>query len=408
MVWNAARCAGSRARVRRRARLAARLAVPVSAGLIAAGCPKSPVEPAATAPPFIERVDLAVSGQGAHTWRIPALEVLKDGTIIAAYDRRNDSSRDLPGDIDVVARFSSDQGRTWSAPRVIADHSGGIGVGDPSLLVDRRTGRIFVFYAYAPPGIGFGSAGAGNADSSRTILHTDYSYSDDGGLTWRSRRITSAIKRPEWLGIFASSGTGIQLRSGRLLQQYAFRMADGSIWAVSAYSDDHGETWHAGTPVGPLMDENKTVELSAGRVLLNSRTASTRARLVALSTDGGSSYGPPVPDGRLIDPTNNAALLRYDAAAPRDSPRSRWLLFSNTASTTARERLTVRVSCDDGATWAWARVIEPGAAAYSTMVRLSDGTFGILYERDDYRYITFARFNAAWLGIDCPTGSPPS
>jgi sialidase-1 len=56
---------------------------------------------------------------------------------------------------------------------------------------------------------------------------------------------------------------------------------------------------------------------------------------------------------------------------------------------------------DGGASWPGARVIEAGPAAYSTMVRLLDGTFGILYERANYRHITFARFNDAWLGVDC-------
>lgn len=277
-----------------------------------------------------------------------------------------------------------------------------MGAGDPSLLVDRDTGRVFLFHAYGPKGIGFANSGPGNANDSTTTLHADYSYSDDGGRTWRHRRITEDVKDPSWLGMFASSGTGIQLSSGRLLQQYAYRAADGGIRAVSAYSDDHGATWRAGEPVGPLMDENKTVELADGRVMLNSRTASADTRLVAYSDDGGVTYGTPVPDDELIDPTNNAAVLRYDADAPRTAPRSHWLLFSNTASTTARRNLTVRMSCDDGQSWPIARVVEPGEAAYSTLARLNDGTFGLLYESGPYRTITFARFDDAWLGADCP------
>lgn len=353
--------------------------------------------------PLLEQVDLATAGVGAHTWRIPALEVLLDGTLIAAYDRRNQGAADLPGDIDVVVRTSHDLGRSWSAPVVVADYDGGAGAGDPSLLVDRRTGRVFLFYAYAPPGVGFQSSGAGNADTSTTILHADYRWSDDGGRSWRARRITSSIKRPEWRGLFASSGSGTQLRSGRLLQQYAFRAADGRIGAVSAYSDDGGATWRSGTPIDAGMDENKVVELADGRVLLNSRTSGAQARLVAYSRDGGLSYGAPAPDDELIDPGNNASLIRYDPLAAASAPRAHWLLFSNTASATARERLTIRLSCDDGASWPVSRVLYEGAAAYSTLVRLPDGTFGVLYERDNYRHITFARFNDAWLGTRCLT-----
>ena len=79
--------------------------------------------------------------------------------------------------------------------------------------------------------------------------------------------------------MFASSGAGIQLRygahAGRLVQQYAgwFRNdADGEdVSAYSVYSDDHGETWTMGAPVGTQMDENKVAELSDGTVMMNSR-----------------------------------------------------------------------------------------------------------------------------------------
>ncbi|MFG2893458.1 exo-alpha-sialidase [Streptomyces sp. NPDC048248] len=383
--------------------LAVALVLPSTTPAIGAEPPLTRPRPA-TPSPLYRTTDLAVSGQGAHTYRIPALTTLPDGTLVAAYDRRNDSAADLPGDIDVMVRRSTDQGRTWSAPEAVADFDGGAGAGDPSLLTDRETGRVFLFHASAPRGVGFRSPGAGNSHDSTTVLHTDYRYSDDGGRTWRARRLTRDLKDPSWLGMFASSGTGIQLSTGRLLQQYALRKADGSMWAASAYSDDHGRSWRLGTPVGPLMDENKTVELADGRIMLNSRTSSTRRRLVAFSHDGGLTYSAPAADDALIDPVNNAALLRYAPDAPPGRARSHWLLFSNTASTTARENLTVRVSCDDGRTWPVARVVSPGPAAYSTLTRLRDGTFGLLYESGPYRKITFARFDGAWLGVNCPTG----
>ncbi|MFE5792824.1 exo-alpha-sialidase [Streptomyces sp. NPDC056503] len=360
-------------------------------------------ETSATPEPLYESTVLATSGQGAHTYRIPALDTLPDGTLLAAYDRRNDSAADLPGNLDVMVRRSTDSGRTWTAPQAVADFDGGVGAGDPSMVVDRVTGRVFVFYAYGPQGVGFFNSAAGNADDAVNSLHADYAYSDDGGVTWTTRRITQDIKDPSWTGMFASSGTGIQLSTGRLVQQYAFRKADGGIWAASAYSDDHGDTWRMGRPVGPLMDENKTVELADGRVMLNSRTSSARTRLVAYSNDGGITYGAPVPDDELIDPTNNAAILRYDATAGAERPESHRLLFSNTASTTTRHRLTVRLSCNDGLTWPTSRLVEAGGSAYSTMTRLADGTFGLLYESGPYQRITFARFDAAWLGADCPT-----
>ena len=77
------------------------------------------------------------------------------------------------------------------------------------------------------------------------------------------------------------------------------------------------------------------------------------------------------------------------------------LLFSNTAHPTKRMDLTVRLSCDAGRTWPVAKRLQPGPAMYSTMARLADGSFGILYENGNARGISFARFNLAWLGGSC-------
>ncbi|MDR7303544.1 exo-alpha-sialidase [Haloactinomyces albus] len=353
--------------------------------------------------PLFESVDIANSGIGAHTYRIPALEKLPDGTLIAAYDRRNDDASDLPGDIDVLVERSYDNGRTWTDPVVVSGADTEVGSGDPSIIVDDQTGRIHLFYA---SGNGFRQSGTGNDNDNPNLIHLDHAYSDDGGRTWTERRLTETLKDPGWKGIFASSGTGIQLKTGphagRLIQQYTFQKVDGSIWAVSAYSDDHGRTWQMGRPVGPLMDENKTVELADGRIMLNSRTSSGPYRLVAYSRDGGVTYSEPKPDRELVDPTNNAAIIRYDEDANPSRPQAHRLLFSNTADPHARRNLTIKMSCNDGKTWPIARTVEPGASAYSTMVELGDGTFGLLYERGNYEHITFARFNAAWLGADCP------
>ena len=362
--------------------------------------PRTDDDPQATANPLFETTDLASAGQGAHTWRIPALEVLEDGTLIAAYDRRNDNASDLPGDLDLMVRRSHDRGRTWTEPQAVVDYDDGVGAGDPSLLVDRETGRIFLFHAHAPAGVGFFNSSDGNANDSDDILHTDYSYSDDGGLTWRTERITEDVKDPSWFGIFASSGTGIQTSDGRLIQQYAYDSGDG-VYAVSVYSDDHGRTWQAGEPVGPGMDENKTVELADGRIMLNSRTAEGPYRLIAYSEDGGQTYGEPFPDHGLVDPTNNAAVIRYDAEAPAGSARAEALLFTNTNHPTSRQNLKVQLSCDSGGSWPVSRTIDSGAAAYSTIVALGGDEFGVLYERGDVEHITFARFNADWLGGDC-------
>lgn len=345
--------------------------------------------------------DLAKRGSGGFPqYRIPALTTSEDGTLIAAYDGRPGMA-DLPSHISVLVRRSTDDGKTWSPPEVVRSAPAPKGFGDPSLLTDRQTGRVFLFYA-GSVNEGYLGSETGNDNDDPDILHADYSYSDDGGRTWKHRRITSMIKDPRWGGLFAASGEGIQLRhgehAGRLIQQYTVRYQGGNH-AVSAYSDNHGRTWKTGELVGPGADENKTVELSDGTVMLNIRSAPYRK--VAFSTDGGVTYSEPRQDTALTDPGNNGSITRYAPEAPAGDRRSRWLLFSNTEDTGIRRNLTVKMSCDDGETWPIERVVEPGAAAYSTLTPLPDGGFGLLYEREGYRYISYTSFGHAWLDGVC-------
>lgn len=62
--------------------------------------------------------------------------------------------------------------------------------------------------------------------------------------------------------------------------------------------------------------------------------------------------------------------------------------------------MTVRLSRDDGQTWAASQVLHEGLAAYSSLAALRDGSLACLYERGNanaYETITFARFNLEWL-----------
>ncbi|MFE2462103.1 exo-alpha-sialidase [Streptomyces sp. NPDC059402] len=360
---------------------------------------------AAAAAGTLTSQDLATAGTGSPYYRIPALTRTTKGTLIAAYDARP-TLGDLPSNIGVVLRRSTDGGTTWQAQQVVRKDAAPKGYGDPSLLVDRETGRIFLFYAASVHQGFFGSA-TGNDESDPDVLQADYSYSDDDGLTWKHERITADIKDPSWGGMFASSGEGIQLRhgryKGRLVQQYALRK-DGANYAVSAYSDDHGATWKTGTPVGPGGDENKTVELSDGRVMLNNR--SKPYRTVAYSSDGGVTYTPFQQDTELPDPANNGSLTRFAPGVDASHPRASWLMFSNTATTNSRSNLTVRLSCDNGQTWPVRRTVESGAAAYSTLTPLGDGTsanpsMGLLWERGGVSHITYSSFDLKWLGGVC-------
>ena len=165
------------------------------------------------------------------------------------------------------------------------------------------------------------------------------------------------------------------------------------------FSDDGGRSWQMGGSSDPGTNESQIVELTDGRLMLNMRNHPPKAenfRLVATSADGGRSWSPAKPDSALIEPPAQASLIRSATVAA--DGRSR-LLFSNPASA-RRERMTVRVSEDEGATWPVSRVVHQGPAAYSSLVVLPDRSIGLLFERGDrspYERITFVRLTLGWL-----------
>ena len=408
------------------------LALLAGSGLPAQAAPIPSTSP--TAPPgSFQESNLAADRTASNFfYRIPALAYLGNGVVLAAWDGRPGSAADAPNPNSIVQRRSTDGGRSWGPLQVIAaghvaDASGPkYGYSDPSYIYDAEAGKVFAFFVYSKDQ-GFGGSQFGNDDADRNVISSAVMESSDGGATWSQPRLITDVTKPgasktspvagDVRSNFASSGEGIQLKygpyKGRLIQQYAgdVRQADGSnrIQAYSVYSDDHGATWHKGANVGDRMDENKTVELSDGRVLLNSRdNANQGYRKVTVSTDGGATYGPVTQDTELPDPANNGAIARMFPDAPQGSADAKKLIFTNANSKTGRENVSARVSCDDGATWPGVRTIRPGFSAYSTVTRLDDGRFGVLYEGNYTDNMPLATFDDAWLNYVCAPLTVPA
>ncbi|BCW60357.1 sialidase family protein [Arthrobacter sp. StoSoilB20] len=355
--------------------------------------------------PDLEHV-LAVRGVGGYRqYRIPALAVSPRGTLLAAYDGRPNLD-DLPNPIDLLLRRSTDNGKTWGPQQVVRTARGLQGFGDPSLLVDNETGRIFMFHA-AGTHAGFFEAVPG-MEPDDEVQHADVSYSDDDGGTWQHRRLTAQLKsaHPGITGLFAAAGQGIHVHTGpfrgRLVQQYVV-LVEGNIMAASAFSDDHGETWVLGEligdgPSGIGPNENKVVCLDDGRLLLHSRA--TPCRLWSVSENGGHSWSLLQPVEDLPDPSDNGSLTRFDGrpgVSLPESGTSGWLLSSNNQDPQLRRNTVLSLSIDNGATWPAKLVVCPGSSAYSTVTRLPDGNVGVLYERQGYREIVFASIPAEQL-----------
>ena len=129
-------------------------------------------------------------------------------------------------------------------------------------------------------------------------------------------------------------------------------------------------------------------QLPNGSVLLNMRhrKSASRGRAVAMSRDGGTTFGPVTYDAALISPVCQASIVSFGNAT----------YFSNPASTSGRSHLSIRKSTDSAASWSSELLVEAGASAgYSCLVkgalRGHADSGGLLYEADDGT-IKFTRF----------------
>lgn len=350
-------------------------------------------------PEGLDRISMARWGEdGVRRFRIPALTRSGQGTLIAAFDARP-SMEDLPEHIRVVCRRSPDGGRTWG-PRHVLLSDDTWSFGDPSLITDVERNRV-VCIATSTHGTGFAKSADGNSPCDPGITQIIAAISDDDGVTWEQRVITAEVKDPRWRGMFATSGTGLQLShadfSGRLVQPCVVSI-EGSTYTVMTLSDDGGDTWWHGEPVGPGADETAVTELRDGRLLLSIRHTGGR-RYSALSGDGGLTFSDMLPVEAHIDPGNNGSLLRLAKKAENPHAANRVLMLSHTADADIRQNLCLTFSFDDGESWPARVLIVPGSSGYSTLTRINDDVLGLLYEHDGYSELSFRRISLAELPV---------
>ncbi len=356
-----------------------------------------------------QRIGVAVRTAGqddCHTYRIPGLATTNEGTLIAVYDNRYRGSGDLPNDIDVGMSRSTDGGQTWEPMAVIMDMGDDPqwrydGIGDPSILVDRVTGRIWVTATWSHGDHSWNGSGPGlEPDETGQFM---VSHSDDDGVTWSEpRNITKQIKKPEWRFVLQGPGKGITMRDGTLVfpAQYRGENAEpigGKPFSTLIYSKDRGQTWTIGTGVKIDTTEAQLVELGDGSIMINCRdnrnrglTDGENGRTVAVTRDLGRTWElHPTDRKALPEPTCMASLIRID-----DERRGPFLVFSNPATGQGRFNMTLKVSRDEGLTWPepWHTLYDARTGAgYSCLTRVGDDHVGVLYE--GVRELYFMKFS---------------
>lgn len=340
-------------------------------------------------------------------WRIPALVTAADNSLVAVVDKRGSSLGDLPNTISIMSRRSTDNGKNWSEPVVVAQGGNGKTYGDPAVVLDKKTGNLICMFV--------GDQGLWNAtpDNRQGIY---VSKSTDNGVSWSEPvAITDQVyaNHSGWYAGFAGSGHGLCLKDGRLMFVLAIRATSATevpLHNYAIYSDDGGDNWTLSTNAATTAgDEAKVVELENGDILMSIRNPSKSKRIFCKSTDRGQTWGKAYFETELKDPACNGDIIRYSYSTDEGSEGKSRLLHSLPESTTTRENVTIYLSEDDGETWPIKKRLVDGYSAYSSLTVLSDGTIGALVEEgkwdsnlpgEDGFQLVFYRFTMDWLTSD--------
>ena len=362
--------------------------------------------------PAATRTHLFTAREGGyHHYRVPSCVATPGGVALVFTEARKNSRAGEQvvhndyWDIDILLRRSlapGSGGETWQERQLIVDHA------------DFGDGPIHNFVPIADPTPG--------AECVHALFGHDYARlfyirSDDDGATWsKPRDITSVaasirergVDPYPWTAFAVGPGHAIcktrEPHRGRLVVpawMCARVKGSGDPHRPSdltfVYSDDHGETWHAGPTIvkhqqpasnGVAIgtpNETTCVERPDGSIMFNIRNESEPPRrLIATSDDGGLSWSEPRFDEALFDPQCHASLLAVpDKTSGGRAKGGEALLFThpdastrdlpgNWGNTYDRKNLTARLSRDGGKTWDILQVIEPGPSGYSDLMLLPD------------------------------------
>ncbi len=89
--------------------------------------------------------------------------------------------------MNIVMRTSPDKGETWSEIRTIVDYPEGRSASNPSMITDRVTGTVFLFFNYM------------DHDQEKDIYYLRVTKSSYNGKSWSTPEdFTDQITKPDW------------------------------------------------------------------------------------------------------------------------------------------------------------------------------------------------------------------
>jgi hypothetical protein len=291
---------------------------------------------------------------------MPKLVRLHDGRLMAIFHPLTEDMK------EVIARYSSDNGRTWNAPQTLFKLPQEIGGwGYPIVLADQK-GEVHIFF------LNDANTGTVRPIVSKEGRHTEpdqsrldiwHTKSTEGLRVWQAPKMI-------WKGRAGDMQSVIQLRNGRILLPISYMTNrswsargegfdaftyTGKFNSTALYSDDDGDHWQLSSSVLKTTTPDITtilgaiepvvLELKDGRVWMLIRTQMGRF-YESFSADGAEWSRPRPTD--LISSDSPASLIRL-----KDG---RILLIWNNClrypyAYGGRHVLHGAVSSDEGRTW---------------------------------------------------------
>lgn len=361
----------------------------------------------------------------AIPYRIPAIATASNGDIIAVADYRH-SRADIGmasyGRIDLHARISKDNGKTWGEIFPIVEGKGkqspdfmNVGFGDPCIVADRESSKVMVLSC-----AGNVSFPNGTRNNHQNIARF---YSNDNGATWSEPVDIADDIYAMWdksknhgpvKAMFIGSGKITQSQTIKVGDYYRLYCAvllknnSGTNTNFVLYSDNFGETWDVlgGVETSPIPsggDEPKADELPDGSVIISSRCTGGRYYNIfsftnsekaegswgTMAFSGSSNNGVTavsnscngevllVPVVRNADEKKMYLILQ---SVPFGPSRSNVGIYYKELETLADFVTPAKIAAD----WDGDHQSSYLSSAYSTMCWQQDSTIGFLYEEDTY------------------------
>ncbi|XP_072180663.1 sialidase-1-like [Diadema setosum] len=327
-------------------------------------------------------------------YRIPLLIQVPTGDLLAFSEARKYSTRDS-GAKFIAMRRSSNGGDSWGPNTFILNNYNvpdGTNLG--TITVDRLNSRLILIHTFCIHSATACVNGTGEKPAGIYMI-----TSPDWGYSW-SEPVYLADGNPLLKNLHYNPGPGYGIQ--KMYEPHKGRLVTCGQGRHSLFcltSDDNGTTWQM-TPglmkIPYQLSSMKTgdfepgevqvIELKNGTLLINARNQMSfhcHCRIQALSFDGGETF--PLPyvtlKEELIDPRVCGSLLPFGDV----------LFFSNPFNPSKRVNLTLHWSVDSGETYPNFLTLYEKSSGYSCLSAIDENHIGLVYEKDDLKYISFLK-----------------